>query len=419
MTYSSPLTYNEPDYTYAGLIPVPTPNPTVPVATPPKITFFTTDLTGTEVLAELPLSQRQYSKVLNGAGTAGGVLNVEDPRVTNLNWLEATAPNKTCLWVDIGGTLVWGGLIQTRRRKSSSPLVRIGANDHWSYFGQRVQAQDYSTVWATTNTGSAQIAHTILSDVIAAANSLPVDLATPATVPSEYGVTLVWPKSQRMSVQMVVQELSQMGWLVGFDIATDVAYVSGVPTATITLSYPRRGRIAGSTGLVVDLTGENIEWEYEEDGTSQAVTMFEMGASSGGVEVGSTWEPAMAVDGYPLLEAVQAHSMLSPTPALETVLQAMGSGDLAVSAYPVVTPTVTVPMFLPTLPVGEYIVGDDIQVVVPKVANGLPADPRFPGGMEFYFRIIRADFTVPDEGVPTQKLTLAVPPSSTPTAPPA
>lgn len=386
---------------------------------PNVITYLCTDLSGTDVIAELPFRNASWSWVLNGAGSWSATLPVEDPRVQAADWLDATAPNKTCLWVDINGTLVWGGVIQTRRRHMGSDglSVKVGANDHWAYFGKRVQAQDYSTNWATSGAGSSAIADQILSDVMAVANSLPVSLAPAAAVPSQFDVTLSWPSSQRMAVKMVVQQLSQMGWQVGFDLATDVAYVSGVPTATITLSYPRRGRVAGTTGLIVDVTGEGISFDYDEDGTQQAVSVYEMGSAAGGVEVQAVWDPAMATDGYPLLESVSAHSMLSPTPALPTVLQAMAEGDLSVSAYPVVTPTVTLPMFSDSAPIGSYIVGDDISIVCPTETY-LPTNPLFPNGLQFYFRIIKAEFSGVDKGVAKQTLTLAVPPASTPVQPP-
>ncbi|HEX2939824.1 MAG TPA: hypothetical protein VHO91_02180 [Rhodopila sp.] len=68
---------------------------------------------------------------------------------------------------------------------------------------------------------------------------------------------------------------------------------------------------------------------------------------------------------------------------------------------------------------GEWIVGDDIRVIVPKVAGGgPPQNPRFPNGMDFYWRLVKADVTIPDAGLPTVTYTLNMPPYSTPQRPP-
>ena len=408
------------------LPPTPQPNPQIPVAATRQIQYWFTDLYG-NLSAILPLTGVTWSNVLNGAGQFSGTLSVEDPAVKNLNWIEATAPNKTCVWVGIDGpTFVWGGLVQQRTYDEVSQTVQIQASEFWQYLNQRLQAKDYGATWATgSGAAGMTMAETIISDALNAANSVPISVATEGTVPSQYDFVASFPLSQQQAIGSLVQQLQTMGYLVGFDYATDVEQVGGTLTATITLSYPRRGRVAGTTGLT--LSPPFTALTYAEDGTNQANQIEEMAASGGGVGSTVTWVPSMATDGYPLLEAVESHMVFSPltyytgseVTASQPVLDAWGADDLALYAYPKTQLTVTVPLFGKALAIGDFIVGDDIRVIIPKQAGDLPPTcPRFPTGMDMYWRITQADVTVADEGLSTMQLTMQLPPSSTPQRPP-
>lgn len=411
---------------------------------PNAITYLFTDLSGNRI-EELPLDSASFSLKMNGAGSFAGTLKVEDPRVQATNWINATAPNLTCVWVDISGTLVFGGLVNRRNYTRKAGSVQITANDHAWYLQRRLQAADYSTTWATTATGAATIARQVIADALAVNQSLSFSLSTPAVTPSQYGITLAAPISQRMTVDAIVNQLSNLGWLVGFDYAVDVAYVAGVPTATLTLSYPRRGRIAGSTGLQMDVTAA-IDFTYEEQGDNQATKVTETASGVGGIATSGSWDPANTTNGYPLLERIGSHISFSPSATPQTVTDAWIANDLALTAYPAAVPKVTMPMFAEPA-IGEWIVGDDLRLIVPsatgeyvtsgtypgsstfpgssttpgtvvKPANGSPADPRFPSGMDFYWRIVQADCVIPSEGIPTVVYTFNAPPSSTPQQPP-
>lgn len=381
---------------------------------PNVVTYLFTDNSGNRI-EELPLTAVSFGLALNASGQFTGTLNVEDPRVRLLNWQAATAPNLAQVWVDIGGALVYGGRVTKRTYTQGSGTVQVQAMDHWSYLAQRLQAKDYSTTWATTATGAAQICRQIITDALNVAGSLPITVSTPQPVGSGFGITLSAPASQRMTIDSITQQLSALGWQVGFDFAVDVAYVAGVPTATITLSYPRRGRVAGSTGLLIDVSRATA-FSYDEDGSQQADQVTETATGTGGVSASGTWQAALSVDGYPLLERVGIHSSFSTAATPTQVMNAYVANDLALSAYPLVTPQVTLPMFADPA-IGDFIMGDDARVVVP-VGTGVPTDPRFPGGMDFYWRIVKADCTIPTEGIPTMVLTLNIPPSTTPQRPP-
>lgn len=394
--------------------PAPLPVHAIPEAVPQKVRYLFTDIYGT-LLAFLPLTGVTFSYHLNNPGSFSGTLHVEDPALTQTNWVEATQVNKTCVWVDVGGTLVWGGIVQGQNYDEVAQTVAVTATDFWGYMNQRLQAVDYATKWATVPAGAAEISYQIISDALAAANSLPISVALTGSTPSQYQVTFSAPFSIQQTIQSLVGQLQQLGWLVGFDIASDVAYVGGVPTGTINLSYPRRGRIAGSTGLMVT-TANAKAFTYSVQGTSQANRVVEMSTSFGAVSQPYVWEPSMAVDGYPLLETLGMHTLFSATAEPQSVLNAWGANDLMLGAYPVVTPKLTQGLFdHPAL--GQWMVGDDVRLLIPKQSD-LPPNPRFPDGLDFYFRIIQADVTISDEGLPLVAFTFNMPPSSIPPLPP-
>jgi hypothetical protein len=396
--------------------------PSIPVATPTPYTYQFTDLYG-NLIAYLPLTGVTFGFALNAAASWAGTLAVEDPTLADTNWIEATAPNKTCMWVYSGTTLLYGGLVQTRQYTMSAQTVQLGGADFTCILAQMIQAKDYSTTWQN-GAGTATMAATMVSDALSAANAVPILTALDGTESSEYYISASFPISQQQSLSSIIQQLQQMGYLVGFDYACDVYLSGGMPVPVITFSYPRRGRVAGTTGLLLDVSTAT-ELTYNEDGTKQADQIVEMATSSGGVGATVTWEPAMAVNGYPLLQAVEQHAVFSAqtfyttseVAASAAVLNAWGADDLALYAYPAVAPKVTVPLEAPGLSLPDFIVGDDIRVVV-SAQEGLPANPRFPDGMDWYWRIVKCDVTVADEGLSTMVLTLNLPPASTPQMPP-
>jgi hypothetical protein len=113
---------------------------------------------------------------------------------------------------------------------------------------------------------------------------------------------------------------------------------------------------------------------------------------------------------------------LAPSDDPGAMLTAFLHGLLAVSAYPLLAPVVTLPMFGAAeggaggLSIFDLTVGDDVVLRIPRAIGELPSNnPRFPNGLpetnaQVFFRITRIDCEVPDDGVPVMKLTLNLPP---------
>lgn len=383
------------------------------------VTCFATDLGGNgfQRIADLPFTGVTYTQILNGVGEFQGTLNVEDPRVRNLNWINATLPWAAAIWVDIDGALQFGGPVIDQHYSMSNGTVTVRAQDFYGYTSSLLQAFDYSTNWASTPASAGDIAYQVLTDALAQTYAIPIGVTAAPEAPSQFYITATFPATQAQTCNSIVTQLMQLGYQVGIDFACVPAYVNGVPIPGIQLFYPRAGISGGyqGYGIVIDVT-QALEFEYDLSGVGQSNTVIEMASASGASTVGYAWQPALQ-GGAPLLEQVISHAAFSPVAETPTVLSAFADGDLAVYTYNIAAPTVTLPLFGQTLPIGSFTVGDDVTLYVPQTSY-LPSNPRFVNGMEYNFRIVRCDVTIADEGLSTMELTLNVPPDTQPNPPP-
>lgn len=415
-------------------------------------TYVCYELTTGAYIGRLPLSGVQFGSQLLQPGSASGTLDIASQAVQNLGPLNLTAPATRVLGIDYLGSLLWGGVIWPRDYSydSESRKLQVTATELWSYPAARMQATGYSAppysgltgpseympIWDATKTSVPEggagvydatlIAWQILYDALwqvkfgnilggvgIAANGFTTPSAYlasgTATNPTDY-LAINYPYESLQQVGSIVNMLASNGYGVGFDYAIDVAYSRGQmspPVATINLSYPRRGRGYSFTGLTLNM-GSAIKYAVPEDGTQTANTVYEMG-SSNAIVVSQNINPLQA--GYPLLEQLKSRSNIQ-SPVMLTVLSQLGIADLATGAYPVSTPSVTMDLFSSSVPLGEFIVGDDVRWIIPRSnGKGDIFDPRFPNGLDEEWRITGYQATVADDGQSTIQFTLALPPS--------
>lgn len=383
------------------------------------VTYLLYDIMSGQFLGDIPFEQVSFSQQLNDAGRWQGVLTIEDPRVQALAWEPATRPGRTALYVEANGVLVWGGIIWTRRYTRSERKLRVGANDFWSYFNSRAQAKDYSYQWVYPVTEDPMvIAQTVMNDALASTGSgfasgnvLSLAVNVHGTTASQDWVSMSYPYTELQTVEMIVTQLQQMGYGVGFDFLSNCAWDSShIPTQSIDLWYPRAGRLAAESFLTID-TASAADWEWPEDATQTGNQVYETSTSMGSILVIQGYTPALTA-GYPLLEQLIMHPDINSTPVVQVVLDQVAQADISLYAYPITAPTVTLPMFGDPA-IGDFTIGDDVRFMIPSVAGaGIPHDPRFPDGVNVELRIVAADYTVKDEGLSTMKLTLNVPPST-------
>ena len=394
-------------------------------------------LTGTPV-GQIPLRSVQFSSQLNTAGQLTATLDLSDPRVQATSPLACTTPNRTLLVVDYRGALVWAGVVTTRNWSVASSAtdtqrtLQVQASELWAYFSQRVQGTDYSAppysginpggmpLWLASLWDASLIACQILTDIRGVTNGNPLggtglllNGATPnglyPAASSGNWIAVNYPYTSMQTVGMIITQLSQLGLGVGFDFGVDCAYSSGpgsAPTATINVSYPRRGRLAAQSQLIADLQAAR-SYSFPEDGSQTANTVYEAGGSSAiVVDQNSTAISA----GYPVWEKVISRANAQSANII-SLLSQCGIADIILYTYAQVTPTITLDLFNPTVPIGSFIVGDDIRIVCPTIgADGQIYDPRFPAGLDQEWRITGYQATVADAGDSTLTLNLALPP---------
>lgn len=283
---------------------------------------------------------------------------------------------------------------------------------------------------------------------------------TPGRTPVANYVSINFPYTSLQTLSAIINQMTAMGYGLGFDIAWDYAYSNGPMSplnVTINLTFPCRGVMVkggapGATGynylyqgfktplynyMALDLTRCHA-WSFPEDGTSQASTIYATGGNQDIVVEQNIYplvEPSTPTDnpfgGYPnTSKVVNVSNLNSPNPT--AILQTLGKSDLTLFSWPPVAPDITIDMFFEDVGIGQWVVGDCMGIIIPltSVAEypGLIAneafDPRFPAygptasesnAIDSIWRIISYKATVGDEGDCLVELTFDSPASATST----
>ena len=372
------------------------------------LTAFTFDLMTSNLLsAGLPFTNKKWGQKLNAPGPFSGELLLSDSKLAKMAPVQSTHPGRTILVVDLDGSIVWGGIIWTRGYQQSTRKLTIGAIEFESYLAQRIQAADYETgstspgneAWWNPTTGAAadacRIAAQVIQDAIdtvgSALSLMSINLLEATGNPNP--IVASYPISSPQAIDSIIANLVGGGYGTGFDYGFDVSWGAGpgsYPVVACNISYPRRGRIAGSTGLVV--AEPFLDYQWPENATPSGNTAY--GTASGLSLTVAASDPAPIAAGYPLLEQLTSYSSVNT----QSALQAAVNGDLAQLEWPVVTPKIKVPVIGPTLAIGDFIMGDDGRVIKDP-------DERFANGFDTYMRIVQNDVDWPDQGLSTMELT--------------
>lgn len=259
------------------------------------------DFVTNAALGDLELTDVDYARKLNDAGDINFRVNLGDPRVLAKNPMNLTQPpaiNEPArkVYVEREGALVWGGLIWHRAFDDSTHQLVVHGKELWSYFQAR--GGDTGRFIVDTLTWTQQDQFDIFRDLVnyAQGQQLNTIVGAPKIFPKtggNAGIVVSGPGGSGVlrdrtydatayqDVGAACLELSQV--INGFDFSIDVAYVSGVPTAQLVLSYPRRGQtFQAGTGIIFEKPGNLLGYIHSEDGTQFADVSYAIGDGEGG-----------------------------------------------------------------------------------------------------------------------------------------
>ena len=346
------------------------------------------DLRTNVALAELPLAVKSFGWTLNGIGQFNASLPVSRSTARVLD--AATIPERTIVYVERDGVLLDGYVIWTRERSLGEPWALTGASILSILRRNPVRAD---------LTYTAQDQFTIARGLINHYQGQPGGNIGIVTGSGTSGVTRdrTYYGYERKNLWDALAELAQVDN--GFDFGVDVAWSAGTPVKNLTLSYPRRGRLAGTTGIVFESGKNLLGYRFLEDGTRSARTVDALGAGDGVDMLISTSTDTSLIDaGYPLTSEVVSHKDV-------TVKATLDAHAAAARRARAVTPTFLTLSVDPDdidAGLGHWIVGDDARVSItddnfPQQTDGTP-------GLFGYYRILAANVQVPEIGKETVEI---------------
>lgn len=352
-----------------------------------RYTYLFADLLTNAVLAELPLERVRLGRVLGGAGSFAGVVDLTDARVRSMDPINATEQNRRVVYVARDGELLPMAYWLRIRRYRDGKLALAGT-ELWSYFAQRL-------IRSTLTFDQVDQA-TIVADIIAALQALPsgdIGLAVSAAATGVLRDRTYYGYELKYAAE-AIEQLAEV--IDGFEFAVDVTGDETDPTKTLVVSYPRRGIQAFETDLLFEKPGNVIGFEWPEDGTRQADVSIAVGAGEGDDMLLAVATSEDALDeGYPLLERSISYKDIRD---LE-YLQAHADTDVDASAWPVTIPSLVVRGDVDPI-VGSYDIGDDCRIVL--------TDDRFPDGLDYFARIVGLDIQPEDPESGLEQVDLAL-----------
>jgi hypothetical protein len=357
--------------------------------------YLFTNLATSEIIAELPLTGVSFTQQLNQAGTFTGHLLISGINTDQFNVMPSTIPGKTGLYVDRNGELVWGGVIWGRTYNSQAQTLTFQAREWVSYFERRRINQDI----AFTQIDQLVIAKDLMQNAQSETyGDIGIVYNTEGQTTSGVLVDRVYYFYELKTVFNAIQDLSRQGD--GFDFHIDVYYdeTTHLPVKAFNTYYPRLGTAYSPTSLTAPVfefpAGNIVEYEYPEDGSIAANTVYALGAGSNeGKLLSVAQDLTKFAEGWALLEDQANYSDVTDI----SVLDSLAAGQVRALAYPPTTLKVVAPPYV-NPEFGSYVVGDDARIII--------QDNRFPNGLDAIYRIVGLSVQPGEDGPERITLTL-------------
>jgi len=362
--------------------------------------YLFADLLTNVIIAELPLTGVSFGSQLNQAGSFQGHILLSGIDTVGFNIIDATIPTKCAIYVDRDGVLVWGGIIWNRSYQSSNQVLSINGREFESYFEKRRITSNQ----VFTNIDQLTITQNLISlaqGVTYGNIGVQVGVETSGVL-----VSRTYYDYEKKTYYSALQDLSRAEN--GFDFNIDVAYDgSGAPTKTLTLGYPRIGTTysaSNPSALLFEFpSGNIIEYEYPEDGSLVANTLYALGAGSNEGKLSATYQDTTYLTaGWALYEEQANYSDVTDA----AYLAQLAEGQVIAVSYPPTVIKIVVPAYVNPI-FGTYSIGDGARLRI--------TDERFPAtgvgtaiqaGLDEIYRIVGIEVQPGENGPERVTLTL-------------
>ena len=354
--------------------------------------YLLADVLTNQILAELAITNVNFTQQLNAAGTFTGELLLTGVNTAKLNVLNSTIPARCAIYVDRSGVLVWGGIIWNREWDTGNQRLKITAREFESYFERR----RITSTLVFTN----QDQLTIAENLINAAQSVPygnINVLIPSTTSGVIIGSQIYYNYELKTYFNALLDLAKNNN--GFDFNIKVAYDgSGNPTKTLQLGYPRLGNTYSSSSATVPVfqipAGNIVQYNYKEDGTKAANSVYATGAGSNeGKLIANSVDTTKTLSGWPLLEDSSNYSNIADS----TLLGGLASGQVLATSYPPQTLQIVAPPYLDPV-FGTYNLGDQARVIL--------KDDFYPSTFDGNYRIVGLNVSPGENGPERVTLTL-------------
>lgn len=353
--------------------------------------YLAYDLRTNVALGELPLSG-SFGDSLGGIElfTATVDITAETAVLHTAN----TIPEKTLIYIERDGVIQQSVIVWEREREGKDPAIQLRGASLPSFFRRQRLVTSLGPYTAVDQFTIAQAFMNAMQAQPGANIGIVVGSGT-------CGVTRdrTYYAYERKNIFDALDQLSNVNN--GFDWAIDYSYVGGIPTKTLTLSYPRRGRAAGTTGLVFELGKSISDYKFLEDGTRSARSVDIFGAGDGAdMKIGTYTRNDLIDLGYPLTSDYISLKDITEQSSIDAY--AIAGADARAE-----TPTFMTVTLKPNDVdggLGHWIVGDDVKVSITDIHFPLGASGE--PGYEHYHRILGYRTTVDLAGAEVIVVTL-------------
>jgi hypothetical protein len=361
------------------------------------------DLNTNVLLTDLTGKDATFNERLNDAGEFSFKLSLTDPGAK-----EQTAvilglgdnPFKVLITANDNTSILYAGIAWKPSLAKNSMDLTISGKALPDYFRMVTMAASY-----ITSISPVQLIQNVVADVQAQPGYNLGILTRQQVSAAPANIVPTYPKAQRGTAAQALSDVTAAitPGTGGVDFYMEHVFNNGVPQHTMVVAAPRAGRSSATSTFKVDLATAT-DFTRDTDSTASGNHLFVVGQGSGNVQPTVEAWSQIPVGGYgqpPRLEQVLQFSHIADINHLRN----LAHGMVQMYGRPVTVMTVDLPAEYESMPLGSFVVGDDVHV---WCEVGLL--PQFPLGLDEWWRIVAYRVDLGNDGTASVTLTLNRPP---------